>query len=833
MKNRLKFLYLLIIFLSPVSSSLNGQYLVMISDNAHQEQPFRTKNISGKNLAVIEDKTFLDEKGIRYQVLDTDALMFSYYWLEWHPASRFNLSDFSGNDLRFIWFENHQAIAKVFNEKVFQSFPPDVFYRKIDFLQKPAQINGYDNFQNPKSEDMELYFAIYDSIRIDSLLSTVRHLSGDEPFFLDGQWDSIMTRYARTEEIQKAENYLFHQLNQFGYDVELQQFYIDTYFGPIIFAPDNRDFGWVFVNNQIFSTGNGGESWSKLSDIEFQHPIRQLFAVNHETVYGVGYYGLIIKTTDGGRSWNILSPPESIFFYDTFFINEQVGWICGERGKIFYTSNGGDSWEQQSTPTNNGLYRIFFTSEVNGWAVGSANTILYTNDGGQNWQQQTSENYVTFAGVCFKNSQEGFILGTKGTLLRTINGGQTWERIDLPVANILWDINFFDDQFGVIVGSFGTVLITNDGGDSWDLLPNAPFRHYYHVSVPTDSAIWVSAIDDFFLCESNGIDWHSQVSHFVDRFLNNIIATKQGTTYPDKIYILSGHYDSISGNQTRETRAPGADDNASGTAVVLEAARVLFPYQFKHTIKFVLFSAEEVGLVGSGYFAREAYSHDKDILGVVNLDMLAFDSNSDRIFEIHARDVANSQSLGSFLKTNVYDWAPSLSPEYIPTEGTSRSDHASFWEYGYSGILLIEDFDNFNPDYHSIYDLIDNFDQSYYLNLGLLSIVSIAQLAEMDTASTLVRDEVIFSPESFSLDNPYPNPFNQTTSISFRLSQKKQVNLSVYNLSGQLVGNLINDFLEPGNYTIRWNSHQATSGIYIIKLESGVFSLSKKCVLLK
>jgi len=129
---------------------------------------------------------------------------------------------------------------------------------------------------------------------------------------------------------------------------------------------------------------------------------------------------------------------------------------------------------------------------------------------------------------------------------------------------------------------------------------------------------------------------------------SNIIATIPGTVTPEQEYLLSAHYDSVAVRPedypnpydmivallSPSTPAPGVDDNGSGSAALLEAARVMSQYQFESTVKFVFFGAEEQGLVGSDFYTRYAYYEDPDaeepvpapddIRGAINLDMIAY-----------------------------------------------------------------------------------------------------------------------------------------------------------------------------------------------------------------
>ena len=101
----------------------------------------------------------------------------------------------------------------------------------------------------------------------------------------------------------------------------------------------------------------------------------------------------------------------------------------------------------------------------------------------------------------------------------------------------------------------------------------------------------------------------------------NVIATLRGTVNPELVYVLGSHYDSV-------TRGPGADDNASGTAVTIEAARVLAKHPQAATIVFVAFTGEESGLLGSREFVRQATANRMHVVGALNNDMLGWANDS-------------------------------------------------------------------------------------------------------------------------------------------------------------------------------------------------------------
>jgi len=204
---------------------------------------------------------------------------------------------------------------------------------------------------------------------------------------------------------------------------------------------------------------------------------------------------------------------------------------------------------------------------------------------------------------------------------------------------------------------------------------------------------------------SYGLDVTFDPFVFNSKPMTNVVAELSGNgSSRDHIYIISAHYDSIS--QTPFDAAPGADDNASGAAAVLEVARVLGTHSFPCTIRFINFAGEEQGLIGSAHYVEQAAQRGEVIHGVLNLDMIAYESvpPNDHRVEIHAGIAPLSISLAEALLDSISDFGLDLLPEVITASATWRSDHASFWNHGVPALLAVEDMDDFNPHYHSTRD---------------------------------------------------------------------------------------------------------------------------------
>jgi hypothetical protein len=185
------------------------------------------------------------------------------------------------------------------------------------------------------------------------------------------------------------------------------------------------------------------------------------------------------------------------------------------------------------------------------------------------------------------------------------------------------------------------------------------------------------------------------------------------------------------------TTAPGADDNGSGTAAVIEAARIFTQYNSRYTIIYALWDEEEQGLIGSAYYAQQAAIAGDSIMGVINLDMIAWDNDYDGVGEIHIRNYANSTSLKDIMVQVNTTYSIGITPSII-NPGTTASDQASFWNNGYGALLLIEEYygSDFNAYYHTTNDLLTHFNQPYYHKMSKLALGTVATLAELEATST-------------------------------------------------------------------------------------------------
>jgi hypothetical protein len=266
---------------------------------------------------------------------------------------------------------------------------------------------------------------------------------------------------------------------------------------------------------------------------------------------------------------------------------------------------------------------------------------------------------------------------------------------------------------------------TGDLSGAWEVsIGNQPYtlstRHALSGEPATKAAQY---LHEFY--EKQGLQVKSHPFSYREHLLSNIVAEKPGSVFPERILLITSHFDDL----PTEGPAPGADDNASGTTAVMLAAEILGQYDFGCTLRFVNFGAEEYGLIGSEAYARQSYCASEDIRGVINLDMIAWNSpGSEPGMDLHAlSSVTGSDELATTFQKVVKDFNLDLTPDQ-PATITTRSDHASFWKYGFPAILASEDWQDFNPNYHSPGDTLDSLgNMQYYVSMVKAAIGTMAR----------------------------------------------------------------------------------------------------------
>lgn len=221
----------------------------------------------------------------------------------------------------------------------------------------------------------------------------------------------------------------------------------------------------------------------------------------------------------------------------------------------------------------------------------------------------------------------------------------------------------------------------------------------------------------------------SQYFVYSSRTYRNVLGTLPAFNPNNKtVYIVSGHYDSISSDPMND--APGADDDASGTAVAMEACRVLSEYKLNATVICAGWTAEEIGLVGSDVYAKDAKDKGMDIGMVLQFDMVGYDPSGLLGLDIIG-DFPSAWILDEFIDANI-DYSIGLDLTDYINPGAGRSDHASFWAQGYPAMMAIESVFN-QPNYHTTSDTIDKLNLDLVHKTTQAAVAVLAKIAGIHT----------------------------------------------------------------------------------------------------
>jgi bacterial leucyl aminopeptidase len=192
----------------------------------------------------------------------------------------------------------------------------------------------------------------------------------------------------------------------------------------------------------------------------------------------------------------------------------------------------------------------------------------------------------------------------------------------------------------------------------------------------------------------------------------NVVATIEGTVYPDSLCIIGGHYDNYLTAGDPFSTLPGANDNASGIAAVMEIARVMRKNNFtpQSTITFVAFGAEELGLYGSYNFALKSFEAGLPIRFMLNFDMIAYEQSADPSeWYVNIIDYDNSHSL----RIDAQEMCTKYTRMNFINDNTDNkySDSYPFFTYGYKALFFFSNV--IDPNYHTLNDIAANCNFEY------------------------------------------------------------------------------------------------------------------------
>jgi Zn-dependent M28 family amino/carboxypeptidase len=314
--------------------------------------------------------------------------------------------------------------------------------------------------------------------------------------------------------------------------------------------------------------------------------------------------------------------------------------------------------------------------------------------------------------------------------------------------------------------TFSVIVCLNDQSQQLDTPGNEGFIHSVTNQVNSTKLIdWIDNLSSFHtrhtkseyienvaywlknelqsVCNSK-VYFHNftQIDQGIGYNLKNIICNQEGSAADDNnnnyhpLILISAHYDSRMQdiNQTN-ARAPGADDNASGVAAVLELARILSEVNLKSNIQFVLFSGEEQGQWGSTAYVNYLQTNNTKLDLVMNLDMIGYPAfGLDNV--VIEYDVGNKFTTNDMYSKKVGQFIEQIALDYANLEALlhplGKTDLIPFEAMGKTVIGIHDGGSKQNPNYHSTSDTPDTLDIEYFTSVTKLVLAAILELDELN-----------------------------------------------------------------------------------------------------
>lgn len=496
-------------------------------------------------------------------------------------------------------------------------------------------------------------------------------------------------------------------------------------------------------------------------------------------------FTLTFSTIYSQSAWQIQPSGTSNDLWGVKFINQLTGTCVGENGTIRTTTNGGTTWFAQASGTTDTLFCINFPkpSYDTGYICGTSGTLRKTTNGGVNWFSLPSGTTNTLKSIFFVNANTGYTVGYLGQIRKTTDGGINWTQQSSGTTQNLWSVHFVNNNTGWAIGFNGTIRKTTNGGANW-FSQGSGFGSF--------ELVFVS-----FLNSNTGIITTGQPPS-----TDFLMTTNGGTTW-NPINLATTH----------SQRCIDFIDN-NNWMMVGDAGDFLKTTNAGQNWSFIpsgvpnwLFSTSFVSTTEGWTVGRDGIILHTTTGGVLPPNapnnLIAFPISTTAIYLAWFDNSNNEQGFKIERSLTTPD---------------------NFQEVGQTGPNTLNFIDNNGVTAPNTY-----YYRVYAFNAG-------ANSGYSDTAVVMITgieptgNDI---PDSYSLYNNYPNPFNPSTKIKFDIPKNDFVSLRIYDLSGKEVGIVVSQGLTAGRYEIEFNANYLTSGTYFYRIETTAFTETRKMVLVK
>lgn len=570
-----------------------------------------------------------------------------------------------------------------------------------------------------------------------------------------------------------------------------------------------------------YKTTNGGSSWTSLTTGTTAALQASTF-LNANTVLIGGSGGVVYLSTNGGTSWTQASTYPQISGQSNYcihFFDANNGILSGSQGAFLKTTNGGTTWI--SIGNNLQLNGIVFTGNTTGYAVGVNSVIQKTTDGGNTWQICTGVNTsATLNCLDFPGVTTGYTAGLNGTLIKTTNSGGTWNTVASGVATSITALKFLDSLTGYYGSTGGVLKKTTDGGSSWSALTTGFSTTINTIAFPSALVGYLGSTGGAIRKTTNGgTSWTALTSgvstsitsiYFLDESngyavgaSGTILKTTDGGASWTKQ--TSGTTQGLNFVRFGDVSAGLAVGN-SGTILVTTSGGSTWTAQTSGTTQnlraTVLAGVNNTFVCGGN--GTILYNNDQTL----PVELTSFTATADQsTITLKWRTATEINCYGFAIERHVQSPDFSASPSwdaigFVPGNGNSNT-----------------------PRYYSFVDKRMQGGQ-YTYRLKKIDLDGSYEYSPAINASLAMK------PGVFAVAN-YPNPFNPETNFQYSIPVASVVNLSLFNMLGQHVATVVNEYKEAGTYQVSFDGSKFSSGMYLYTLQAGKNTITKKMLLLK
>lgn len=562
----------------------------------------------------------------------------------------------------------------------------------------------------------------------------------------------------------------------------------------------NSNTGWAASQYYLYKTTNGGSNWFLIHNFAFCNDI-----FFFDTLNGLRtYYKYLYKTTNGGYNYSLYNQYVDTSLYSISFIGSNSGFISCNYGVILKTTNTGINWSFIQTLSKRKLSNTNFIDSLNGFIIGEHGTILKTTNSGNNWSMKNQGKSNKLFSICFLNENTGWISGIN-TILKTTNGGNQWitqwdsletvKKICFLNVNTGWIFINNDNSETV-----QKILKTTNGGNNWILVGS--FQNTNTVFYFLKSLCFINENTGWVVGQRSESHFPYPVSYKGVRFSTTNGGTNWTETYtsdcPDfsDIKFINSSTGWIIGNSLTVLKTTNSGDNW-----FLQKPSFSLNSSFECKIQFV---NPNTGWM-TGYCPLGSSVIYKSTNGGNNW----FIQDSLLRVKLYSLSFTNENS----------GWVCGV------TGNSFFSNGGIIFATSNGGANWIEQPSRISDSLNSIFFITDNTGWAAGNNGAIIKTSSGIQVGINNYSSTLSQN--------FSINQNYPNPFNATTKINFELPKSTKVKITIYDILGRKLEEIINSYLQAGQHTVNWDAYNYSSGVYFYRIETGDFSQTKKCVMLK